>query len=75
MRVDGLLRGGRDSIEADIGEEDDGGAAQNSAPAENAGPLIWRDEGTFWVACRHPILCADEGNARGVASSASRLRQ
>ena len=47
-----------------IGEEHDGGAAQNTAPPEKSGPLVWRDEGTVWIACRHPVLRADESNAR-----------
>ena len=35
-RVLGFLAGGRDRLEADIGEEDDRGGAQDSAPAELA---------------------------------------
>ena len=35
-RVLGFLAGGRDRLEADIGEEDDRGGAEDSAPAELA---------------------------------------
>ena len=35
-----LLRRGRDRVEADIGEEDDGGAAHDAAPAVLPGPRL-----------------------------------
>src|SRR4026208_818420 len=52
LRVDGFVRGGRARSEADISEEYDGGAAQNPAPAENAGPLIRGEAGAVWAGLR-----------------------
>ena len=51
LRVLGLLRGGRDRVEADVGEEDDGRAADDAAPAEVAEVAgVGRDEGVRVVA-------------------------
>ena len=60
LRVLGFLRGGRDRVETDICEEHNGSAAQDPAPAENAGPLVWRNERALRIACRHPIVRIDE---------------
>ena len=42
--VFGLLRGGRDRVEADIGKEHHGRAAEHAGPAEYAGAGVGRDE-------------------------------
>jgi hypothetical protein len=44
LRVLGFLAGGRDRLEADIGEEDDRGGAHDALYAELAFPLVRRDE-------------------------------
>ena len=63
LRVDGLLRRGRNRVEADIGEEHHGGAADDAAPAEPAQTQIGRDECAGRVGRSHPVGGAEVPHA------------
>ena len=65
LRVARLLRGGRDGVEADVGEEHDRGPAQDAAPAVLAVvPVVGWDEATARVlAGHHPVALLDVPDA------------
>ena len=60
LRVLGFLRGGRNGVEPDIGEEHHRGAAQNAAQPELALANVWRNEIARRVCRGHPMRRAHE---------------
>ena len=65
LGVLGLLRRGRDGIEADVGEEDDPGAAQHAADAELTRAGVGRNEGAVRVARGDPMRRGHERHTGG----------
>jgi hypothetical protein len=59
-RVLGFLAGGGDRLEADIGEEDDGGGAHDAVDAESPGPVFSGMNGVQFLALRSPEIGEDD---------------
>ena len=63
LRVLGFLRGGRDGVEADVGEEDHARGADDAVPAELALAQVRRDEEALRVAGGDPVGMEDVAEA------------
>ena len=63
LGVDRLLRCGRDGVESDVGEEDDGGPAHDAAPSVFARRDIGWNERALRVGRGHPVRGRDVAQA------------